>query len=280
MNASYHLRAKPEFESASLVVAWGGDMSGLGTRVADYLIRKLSGQVFADIEPAEFFSLSGVTVDNDVAQFPESRFYACPKNSLAVFVSDPPAFNWYSFLSLVLDIAQEHCRVKELYAIGGLVSSSAHTAPRGLMGTFSSLEFKTALDRYDIAGELTYETPSDQKPTLNSFLLWAARRRNIPGVCIWVPIPFYLLSVGDPQSEKKVIEFLSQRLSLPVDFSDLDAEIRHQNEEVARLRGSAPDINDCIGRLESNQALSKEENDALVQRIGESIKGRRVPPPV
>ena len=60
----------------------------------------------------------------------------------------------------------------------------------------------------------------------------------------------------------------------------LDAGIERQNQQVAQLRKEAPDIDDCIGRLESNLSLSKEENEALVRRVGESIRGRKTPPTV
>ena len=272
MNDSLKFSGQPELQSPSLVVGWGLDAGKLGTKVTDYLNKKLGGQSFGEIEPVEFFSLGGVTIEDDLVQFPESRFYACPENNLVVFKSVPPSYEWHKFLALILDTAEHYCHVKEIYIIGGMVSLSAHTAPRELLGVFNSPELKEALSDYNVATGLDYETPIGQRPTINSFLLWAARRRNIPGVSLWVPIPFYLVPVGDPRAQRQVLEFFNQRFDLQIDFSDLDEEIRQQDQIIAELRNSFPDIGESIKRLESNLGLSEEEGQRLAQEIEKFLR--------
>ena len=181
----------------------------------------------------------------------------------------------HKFLNLVIDVAEHNYHVKEIYTIGEMVSLGAHTAPRELRGTFSSPELKKALSRFNLAGGLNYETPHGQRPTLNAFLLWTAKRRNIPGVNLWVPIPFYLVSVNDPKSEKAALEFFNQRFGLGIDLSDLDEEIRRQNQIIAEARGSFPDIDQSISKLESNLRLSDEENQRLVIEIERLLRGKK-----
>ncbi len=263
---------QPELQSPSLVVGWSTDASKLGAKVTDYLNRKLGGQSFCEIEPVEFFPLGGVTIQDDLVRFPESKFYACPKNDLVVFESVPPSYEWYKFLDLILDVAQHYCHVKELHTIGGMVSLGAHTAPRELMGVVNSPELKKTLSHYNLAGELDYETPPGQRPTLNSFLIWAAKRRNIPGASLWVPIPFYLVAVDDPKAQRRVLEFLNQRFDLGIDFSDLDEEIKSQNKKIAQARDSFPDIDELVRRLESNLSLSGEESQRLVKEIEKFLR--------
>ncbi len=272
MNELFKLSEQPKLQSPSLVVGWSADASKLGARVTDYLNRKLGGQSFCEIEPVEFFPLGGVTIEDDLVQFPESKFYACPKNDLVVLESAPPSYEWYKFLNLILDIAEHYCHVKELYTIGGMVSLSAHTAPRELLSTFNSPELKKVLSHYNLVGGLNYETPPGHRPTLSSFLLWTARRRSIPGVSLWVPIPFYLLTVDDYKAQKRVLEFFNQRFDLRIDFSDLDAEIKSQNEKLAQARNGFPDIDEFIRRLESNLRLSEEENQKLVTEVERFLK--------
>jgi proteasome assembly chaperone (PAC2) family protein len=248
------------------------DASQLGARVTDYLVRKLGGQPFCDVEPVDFFTLGGVVIENDVVQFPETRFYACPGSDLVVLRSAPPTFEWYRFLNLILDVAREHCHVKELYTIGGMVALGAHTAPRMLTGTPNSAEFKDVLSPYGITTELNYESPPGQKPTLNSFLSWTAKVRKIPAANLWVPVPFYLLTVYDPKAEKRVLEFLNVRLDLQIDFSEIDEEIRKQNEKMGQLRSSFPEIDNCISKLESNLRLSEKENEQLINQVEEFLR--------
>lgn len=260
-------REKPRFGNSSLVLGWSKDGGNLGLRTIDYLNRKLEGQEFAEIEPERFFSLGGVAIREDLARFPESRFYACQEHELVLFRSDFPEAEPYGFLNSVLDMAVRHCGMKELYIIGAMVSFSAHTTPRQLSAVVSSEEMKEALSQYDLVGDTDYETPPGERPTLNSFLLWIAKRRSIPAVSLWVPIPFYLAGREDPQAQRKVLSFLNERLGLKLDFGDLDAEIRAQNQQLARARSGVPQVDDYIGRLESNLRLSEEENAELVRGI-------------
>lgn len=258
---------EPDLRRSSLVLGWSEDMSNLGRKATGYLNRKLKGKEFAEIEPEDFFSLGGVAIEGNLAQFPESKFYACQEHELVIFQSGSPGAEWYKFLNSVLDVAEHHCRVKEIYTIGAMISFSAHTTPRELLAVVNSAETKEALSQYDLTRDLDYQTPPGERPTLNAFLLWIAKERNIPGVSLWVPIPFYLAAMEDAQAQKKVLSFLNERLDLKIDFSDLDREIREQNEQLARARSRFPQIDDSINRLESNLMLSEEENRELIKKI-------------
>ena len=266
------IRKEPDLLQSSLVLGWSEDMANLGWRVTDYLKRKLKGQEFAEIEPEDFFSLGGVVIEDNLARFPGSKFYACQEYKLVVFQSGSPGAEWHKFLNSVLDVAEHHCRVKELYLLGAMVSFSAHTTPRQLLTVVNSVEMKEVLNQYDLAGDMDYQTQAGERPTLNSYLLWIAKERNIPGVTLWVPIPFYLAAMEDAQAQKKVLSFLNERLDLKIDFSDLDQEIREQNERLARLRSRLPQIDDYINRLESNLMLSEEENGELIKKIEDFLR--------
>jgi len=267
--------SKPRFRTPSLVIGWDVDAAWLGTKVTDYLNRKLGGQPFCEIEPLDFFSLAGVTIENDLVQFPESTFYACPDKDLVVFRSSPPSYEWYRFLNLVMDVAHDYCHVKELYTVGGMVALGAHTAPRQAWATMGSPEIKNALSSYGLTREITFETPPGGRPTLNSFTLWNAKRRGIPGANVWVPIPFYLVTLDDPRAQKKVLEFLNHRLELQLDFEELDEEIRRQDENIARMRDSDPDIDNSIGKLEGNITLSERESQELVRKVEDFLRTTR-----
>jgi len=263
---------EPNLRRSSLVLGWSEDMSNLGRKATGYLNRKLKGQEFAEIGPEDFFSLGGVAIEGNLAQFPESKFYACQKHELVVFQSGSPGAEWYKFLNSVLDVAEHHCRVIELYTIEAMVSFSAHTAPRELLAVVNSAEMKEVLSPYELTRDLDYQTPPGERPTLNAFLLWMAKERNIPGVSLWVPIPFYLAAMEDAQAQKKVLSFLNERLDLKIDFSDLDREIREQNEQLARARSRFPQVDDYINRLESNLVLSEEENGELIKKIEDFLR--------
>ncbi len=254
------------------MLGWTEDAGDLGRKVTDYLNLKLKGQEFAEIEPETFFPMGGVAVKDNVARFPESKFYACPDRELVVFQTDSPSADWYRFLNSVLDVAGRHCQVRELYVFGAMISFSAHTTPRQLLGIVNSVEMKETLSRYDLNSDMDYQTQPGERPTLNSFLLWLARDRNIPAASLWVPIPFYLAATEDAQAQRRVLSFLDERLGLEIDFYDLDQEVRIQNEQLAQARSRFPQIDDYINRLESNLMLSEQENGELVKKIEDFLR--------
>jgi proteasome assembly chaperone (PAC2) family protein len=259
-------------QNTSLIVGWGSDAGKLGESVVDFIIEKLGGQQFYEIGPEEYFTLGGVTIEDDLVQFPESRFYICPRHDLVIFKSTPPVFEIYQFLNRVLDFAEQECKVKNIYTIGGMVSLNTHTAPRKMLGTFSSAEVKEELSAYEIDSNADFETPPGQKPTLNIFLLWVSRKRHLNGVNLWMPVPFYLMAVDDPKSQKQMLEFLNHRFNLGIDLSSFDQATIKQNMKLNQIRNLYPDIDDYMTRLEGNLTLSEDENIKLVEQVEEHLK--------
>ena len=76
-----------------------------------------------------------------------------------------------------------------------MVALSAHTASRELIVTANSSEMKESLSQYGLVLNINYETPPLQRPTISSFLIWVAKKRNVAGASLWVPIPFYLITI-------------------------------------------------------------------------------------
>jgi proteasome assembly chaperone (PAC2) family protein len=256
-----------------LVIAWNQDAGRVGPKVADYLNKELASRELAEIDPEGFFSLSGVSVEDDIAQFPESKFYWCRGKSLVIFKSDIPRYEWYEFLSLVLDIAEKYCKVKEIYTVGGMVSPGAHTTPRLLLSVANSTEMKRMLRQYDLISDMDYETQDGQRPTFSSFLLWAAKRRNIAGASLWVPVPFYLLAVEDPGACKKVTEFFDRRFELNINFAGMHDEITRRDRKIAQIRSQLPELDGYINKLENNLGLTVDESEKLVKEMEEWLRG-------
>ncbi len=148
-------------------------------------------------EVADLFSIGGVSIEDDIAQFPESKFYCCQEKNLVIFKSNPTRSEWYKFLNLVLDVAEHFCHAKELYTIGGMVSLGAHTAPRELLAIANSSEMKKVLSQYNLASDMDYETPPGQRPTLKLFSSMGCKKEKH---CRGKPLPLganTLLSGGN-----------------------------------------------------------------------------------
>lgn len=270
----YRIHGQVGDAPTTMVVTWCDDAGGLGNNVAQQLVTQLGCAEVGEIEVVNFFALGGVSVEHDVAEFPEGKFYASPQRQIVVVKSDPPVSEWYGFLNVILDVAEHHCSVKELYTIGGMVSMSAHTTPRQLLAMAGSTEFKEVLSQYGITRDIDYETPDGHRPTLNSFLLWLAKQRGIPAAGLWVPVPFYMVTSEDPKAWRKVLEFLDSRLGLGLDFSDIDDRARSQGMRIAQALARAPDLQESVQRLETNLMISQEDSERLVAEMEKLFRQR------
>ena len=140
------------------------------------------------------------------------------------------------------------------------------------MAVSNSPEMKKALSQYDLVTDMDYESPPGRRPTLSTFLLWAAMRRKIGGASLWVTMPFYLVAVEDPQAWRRTLDFFDKRFDLGIDFRNLDEEVVRQNEKIVQARNRFPELDDYIGRLESNLSLTEEESEKLAREVGEFLR--------
>jgi proteasome assembly chaperone (PAC2) family protein len=267
---------KPRFDNPALIIGWQEDAGRLSSKVIDYINEKIGGRTFCEIEPVGFFSLEGVAIDNDVAQFPQARFYGFSssgrslpehgRSDLVTFKANEPQFDRYKFLSVVSDLAQLHCKISELYTIGGTICSIAHTKPRNILAVFNQRKIQDRLRGYGLKN-MSWEGP----PAISSYLLWTAQRRNIPGVSLWIEVPFYLAADADYKGVKKVLSFLDKKFNLNLPLGELDAKIRNQDAKIEQLKQDDPEVNRYIGMLESKLSLSGEEQVELTKRITETL---------
>jgi predicted ATP-grasp superfamily ATP-dependent carboligase len=269
---SYRIYQTPKLSKPSLIICWDEDAGGVGRGVFRYLNDKLNLSLFGEIEPGEFFPLSGVLVEDDVTKFPECKFYQCEEKNLIILKSGIPRFDWYKFVNTVLEISQQICKAKEIFTVGGIVSITAHTMPRLLMATMNKPELKTSLCDFDINVNMDYETPVGQRPTMSSYIVWEAMRRKIPGVSIWVPVPFYMISIEDVRACRRIVDFLSRNLELGINFSAIDKLLSEQNQAILRATEAFPEIMETIRKLETNNAVSETESAKLVEVIEEYLK--------
>ncbi len=260
----------PQLQNPSLIVGWQThDVGKLSSKIVHFLTEQLGGQRIAEIKPSGFFPLAGAAFKGNLIQVPESKFWACEKSNLLIFESEEPKYEWYRFLTAVLDFAEHYCQAKELYTISGRPALTAHTTPRRILAVYNQPEFQNLLQGYGLE-DMTWEGP----PAISSYLLWAAERRDIPGVSLWPEIPFYLAPREDPTATKLTLSFLDRRFSLGLDLGQLDLEIRNQYEKIAGLRREDTEIDEYINRLESGLSLNEEEQVKLAREVYELLEER------
>jgi proteasome assembly chaperone (PAC2) family protein len=235
--------------------------------VIEYLNKKIKSKSFCEIEPVSFFSLGGVAIENNTAQFPESKLYCSERNDLVIFKGSEPRFERYRFLNAILDVAEHYCKVKELFTISSTVAPIAHTSSRRILTIFNQQQLQQKLQGYGLE-DMNWEGP----PAISSYLLWIAQRRGIPGVSLWPEIPFYLAAGEDFQAIKLTLSFLDKRFNLALDLRELDERISDQNIKIDQLREEDSEIDKYIGMLESELSLSEAEQVELTMKVTDLLE--------
>ena len=267
MKNIFKFSERPKFENPSLIVGWQADSGKLSPKVIEYLNKRIKSKSFCEIEPVSFFSLAGVAIENNIAQFPESKFYYSQRNDLLIFKGSEPRIERYRFLSAIADLAQHYCKIKELYTISGTISSIAHTSPRRISAVFNQQEIQEKHQDYGLE-DMNWKGP----PAISSYLLWIAKNRDIPGVSLWPQIPFYLAAGEDFQAIKMTLSFLDKKFNLGLDFGELDEKIRDQNTKIELLREEDSEIDKYIGMLESELSLSEAEQVELTMKVTDLLE--------
>jgi len=259
---------------STLLICWQQDAGDIGHGVCDYIENEMETYPLAKIEPEGYYTMDGVAVEDNVALFPNNRFIYCPKGDLVIFDGTQPERDWYDFLSTILDIAQKHCTASRIYTLGGMISVAAHTTPRELLTVANSSQMSYDLAQYDPVTRAIdyYETPPGHRPTVNAYLLWLAQSRKLNAGCLWIPVPFYLSPSDDPQAIRRILDFLTLKINLQIDFERINHRITKQNDGIRRLRDEDADIDNAISALENSLAISGGESQRLINAIQEALK--------
>ena len=264
---------QPEYPP--LLVGWSHDAGQLGVSVTDFIGQNLHCDQFFEIDLPNFFSLGAVAVENDIVQFPESKFYSSKDKDLLVFKSTVPNHNHYDFLNSVLDVAENYCGTTQIYTLGGVASSIDHTRPRKVSIVVNNPKLKNSLAGFGIDTNLNHQTPPGGSPTVSTFLSWIARERNIDVVNFWIEVPFYLHKTRDPRAIRRVISIMNSRFDLGMDLSSLELDIKTQDEKLEDLRLEQIEVGKYMEILESGIALDEEEKESLTLHVTRFLKDRK-----
>jgi proteasome assembly chaperone (PAC2) family protein len=257
---------RPKLKGTPFIIGWTKDTGAVARLTADYLIEASNGSGFCQIEPTAFYSLGGVPVTDDVAQFPQSRFFHSPSNRIVVLRADEPQSNRYEFLNAVLDLADQDGRAQALYTVNGIAALNPHSIARRVSGIFNAPALQRKLQQW-VPSDLSWQGP----PHTSTYLLWLAGRRHLPGAGLWVEVPFYLADYEDYQSVKVVVSLLSMILGLEIDLTRLDRLATDQDARLAQLLDD-PQTAQKIRALERGESLDRQDQLDLIEAAGNALK--------
>ncbi len=263
----FHFTSRPHVERPALLVSWTRDVGAVSRGVADFLADTPGTSSFGRIKPVNFFPVGGVTVNDDVAEFPESRLLCNERENIVILRSDEPPSHRHEFLNGVLDLADEYHGAETLYTVNGIASMIPHTATRRAFLVSNDLALQRDLRRLVPAG-LAWQGP----PHTSIYLLWLAKNRHLSGAGLWVEVPFYLVDSEDFQAIRTGASLLGRILGWQFDLDDLDQRIAEQDETLTQLREQDPEIDTRIRILEQGETLDGNEQRELVEAVQGALK--------
>jgi len=252
-----------------LLVGWTRDIGAVSRGVADFLADVPGTRPFGQIKPVDFFPVGGVTVKDDVAEFPRSELLCNERNNVVILRSDEPQSRRYEFLNGVLDLVEQYNGAEALYAVNGIASLIPHTATRRVFLVSNDPALQRELRRL-VPGGLAWQGP----PHTSIYLLWLAKNRHLPGAGLWVEVPFYLVDSEDFQAIKTGVSLLGRILGWQYDLDDLDQRIAEQDETLTLLREQDLEIDTKIRILEQGETLGRDEQQELVEAVQGALKGQ------
>ena len=219
---------RPNLRQSTLVAAFSGwpDAQEAASRSLRYLIRKLSAEKFAEVEPEEFYVFSRVRprvrLDQDGTRrlrWPSNTFYSwhdeTTSRDMVFLVGAEPNLKWNTYAKAIMEVAHT-CDVARMVVLGSLLDATPHTREPGITGLATEPETRELFAELGIAGS-RYQGPTG----VPSVLMESCAQEGLSYASMWVHSPHYLQASPNPKASYTLLRRLLQVLDLDVDLSDL-----------------------------------------------------------
>ena len=244
-----------------------GEVSSFALR---HLVDHLGARKFASIPTENFYQMSSlrpmaVIKEGRLVELKSSgnHFYyvkGLPSNDLILFSGVEPHLRWNVFTDVVLDLA-ERFHVKELFTIGGTYDYVPHTYPAIVSCLFNHEELRERVSRAGL-GLTEYSGPI----SIHTFILEAARKRDLRAISLWGHVPQYL-QTRNVKGVCSVLKKLIGLTGIKIDLSELEKAGDYFDQQINQLVEEDPKLQEVISKLEevykgserTRQPLGKEE---------------------
>lgn len=256
-----------------ILIAGAPSTANVTLRVANYLREKLGAELFAEIEPGDFFTPPyAFTFQNGLVELaelefaevaPQNRFYywqSGKEHDLVLFMGNaqPLVGKVPELAGYILDVARSF-NVTRLLTAGAFITDIHHLDEPVVYGTATNTELRAYLDSYGIP-------PSPSMNIAHNLIAWllgTAKKKDFDAIGLVSEIPFYNAEGTNIRACRAQLRVLCQMLELEqVDLSDLNNLIA---EEEARME-------QYIAELRQ----STDEKVVEFLRYFEQLRGRRV----
>jgi len=262
-----------KIQAKCLIISWQGEFGLLGERVLAEIEKQDTPSIVFELEIEKYFSLCGVAVREDLANFPAGELEYLPKWQLLVFKGSIPEFNQYEYLKKIIDTAMDY-QANEIICLGSVGAMISHTAPHRLMAVVNSDIHKYSLENTGVECNMDFDTPPNQKVDINSFVIWQAGKYGLNAMSLWQVLPFYLQASGDAAAELILLEFLCDRFELELNLDEIEQRVQYQSDRIQNLRQANAQVENGLRMLEGGLSLDTSVRNQLGDQISRLFDNR------
>jgi hypothetical protein len=271
----------PVLRNPWMVAAFEGwnDAADAATSTVDHLIEEWDAEVFAELDPEEFYDFQAVRpviapAENGVRELvwptPTLYFARPPRMDRDVLLlrAVEPNYRWQTFSASVVELAQR-AGVHEMITLGALLADTPHTRPVPVTGSTNDpvLMERLSLDQSRYTGPIGITTVLGD----------VAARAGMATASIWAAVPHY---VAEPPCYKATLGLLGA-LEDAVGVGLPQGVLREMAEAWQRgaddLLGQDEDLLDYVQSLETEHDagdLPEASGDAIAREFERYLRRR------
>ena len=264
---------KPTLHKPYLIIGFEGwpNAAEVSSFALQHLIDSLEAKKFASIPTEKFYQISSlrpmaVIKEGRLIELksPGNHFYYVKNplsNDLILFYGVEPHLRWNVFADLLLDLA-ERFHVMQIFTIGGTYDYIPHTYPPMVSALFNHEELREKVIQAGL-GLTEYSGPI----SIHTFILEAAKKRDLKAVSLWGHAPQYL-QTKNVKVACSVLKRLIDLTQIEVDLSELENASEYFEQQVNHLVEHDPKLQEIIGKLEEVYKGSEKISEAQKKEAG------------
>ena len=264
---------KPTLHKPYLIIGFEGwpNAAEVSSFALQHLIDSLEAKKFASIPTENFYQISSlrpmaVIKEGRLIELksPGNHFYYVKNplsNDLILFYGVEPHLRWNDFADLLLDLA-ERFHVMQIFTIGGTYDYIPHTYPPMVSALFNHEELREKVIQAGL-GLTEYSGPI----SIHTFILEAAKKRDLKAVSLWGHAPQYL-QTKNVKVACSVLKRLIDLTQIEVDLSELENASEYFEQQVNHLVEHDPKLQEIISKLEEVYKGSEKISEAQKKEAG------------
>ncbi len=270
---------KPTLSKPYLIIGFEGwpNAGEVASFALQHLVDSLKARRFASLPTEKFYQTSSLRPTAVIQQGrlielkpPGNHFYYVKAplfNDLILFYGVEPHLRWELFTDLLLDLAEEF-NVAQIFTLGGTYDYIPHTCPPLVSALFNHEDLREKVTQAGL-GLTEYSGPI----SIHTFILEAAKKKNLRAVSLWGHAPQYL-QTKNIKVVCSVLRRLIDLTKIEIDLSELENASDYFDQQVNHLVEEDPKLQEVISKLEEAwkqsdrfPQLMKKEGDTKEEKV-------------